>query len=356
MIRRVKLIEKPSNITWPKYWDISKQGMSQSLWSNWAKCPRLFVLKINGYKSYDNKDKFNFGNLIHEVNDNVYTKGTYPSQKEVLGYIDDYCKIELIKDNPISEQVLENDAAKAEATLLPYFRHYKKDFTNKKFYDAEELFKVKYNGILMRGKIDGKYLVKFTKWMMEHKTKGQINEGTLLDYLSMDFQNLYYLLADEIQTGKPAMGTLYNVIRNTSSKPKKHEGLLTYKKRIMATVESDPDHFFKRWEIAYTEQDRKIFAFNLDNIIKDFKEKVGKPVIENRFSCLYPFPCEMLRACSSNSCSDLTKSDDIESVLYPELEETKPIIGVTKNASKKISKKIIKKAVRKKTLLKRIKK
>jgi len=336
-------IIRPSDITWPDNWDIKANGITQSLWSSWMKCNRLFLLQVNGYKSYDNKAKFNFGNLVHEVNDKVYTARKLPTKKEILGHIDDYVKEELASDAPISEQILEDDAAKAEATLIPYFEFYKKDFTKKKFYGTEELFKVEYNGITMRGKIDNKYIAVAKKWLMEHKTAGRIEEGTLIDYLALDFQNLYYNLADELQTGEAAQGTLYNIIRNTSSKPKVNESLLAYKKRIQITVEKDPGHFFKRWEVAYSANDRKIFRQDLDNMIIDFNHKKGKPVIANRFSCRYPFPCPMLRACSQNSCSDLTKTDDIEKSLYSELQPRG-----NKDASKKISKKVSKKIAKRK--------
>ena len=52
-------IIRPSEVEWPADWSPLENGMSQSLWSDWSKCKRLLLLKVNGYKSYDNKEKFN---------------------------------------------------------------------------------------------------------------------------------------------------------------------------------------------------------------------------------------------------------------------------------------------------------
>jgi len=206
----------PDTLTIPDEFDPLSIGMSQSLWSAYLDCKRKFAFYLHGYKNPKKVWNTNFGSMVHEVNDKVYTANKFPTKKQILGHIDDFIASEMKKNTPMSQQALEMEAAKAEATLIPYFNHYEKDFKTKDFFDVEQTFETIYCGFKMRGKIDGKFRVKNgKKWLMEHKTKGQINENVMLTYLPMDFQNLYYLLADSIMTGEPAEGVLYNVIRNT---------------------------------------------------------------------------------------------------------------------------------------------
>jgi hypothetical protein len=320
--KRVKIV-KPSDLPWPDDWDISIIGLSQSLICAWKTCKRKFLFSILGYYQPSKEEKTNFGNICHEVNDRVYSKSKYPTNKEIISAIDSYCEVRVKDGSAVSQQQIEFDAAKAEATLIPYFEYYKKDFEQKRFFGAESKFCNKYNGATLRGKIDLKYMTKKKKkWLKEHKTKGQISEDGLLLYLPLDFQNRFYILNDEIDTGKRAEGVLYNVIRNTKSAPLKNESLRHYKKKIMEQCRKNPEHFYKRWESAYTEDDMYIFGIDLDYLLDEIKFKTNLHVYPNTWMCLNPWRCEFLKACSTDSCSSLCRREGtIEKRLFPELQE-----------------------------------
>ncbi|NJR72708.1 MAG: PD-(D/E)XK nuclease family protein [Scytonema sp. CRU_2_7] len=324
MKRTTGRIIRPDSLDWPSNIDILQIGLSQSLWSALLSCRRRFLFIINGYSNPRKVFSTNFGSMVHEVNDKVYSRNEFPTKTQIVNYIDAFIDAELKKNTLMSEQLLETEAAKAEATLVPYFEYYKKDFHTKNFFDVEKVFSVLHNDLRMRGKIDGKFRISKTeKWLLEHKTKGQINEQTLLEYLPLDFQNLYYLLADELETKTKAKGVLYNVIRNTGIKQKKNQSIKSYSEDIRKSIAENPEHHFKRWEIVYPEKDQDEFKVHVNMMAEELKDRDNMLMYPNRWSCQNPWPCPFLTACSTNSCSSLTKSNDtVENILFPELANT----------------------------------
>lgn len=315
---------KPSNIEWPRDFSLEKIGMSQSMWDKWLSCPRAFILHINGYSQPMKEIKTHFGSVCHEINDKVYSAGERPSIKQINEIIDDYSQTRILAKTALTQYELEFEAAKALAVMIEYFEYYKEDFKTKKFIGVERVFNQVYNGCMQRGKIDGSYRSGGKKWLMEHKTKGRINEYNLLTRLPLDFQNLFYLLNDEIETGELATGVLYNVIRNPSTKLHKNESFKDYYERIKEACRKDPDHYFKRWESPYSETDHDLFREELEQHIQSLKDKTFLPVPSNRFNCEKGYACSFLEACSTDSLDTLTKSDKtLTEYIFPELQDEK---------------------------------
>lgn len=349
-IVRKKKVLKPSNLGWPEDWTPELDGYSQSLLYAWCTCKRQFIFYLHGYYLPAKEVSTNFGSICHEVNDKVYSKGKNPTSKQIISCIDSYCEERIAKGSVVSLQQIEIDAAKAEAVMVPYFEYYKDDFKYKKFFDIEKVFIHRYNGVTVRGKIDGKFRTKKNdKWIKEHKTKGQINEDILLLYLPLDFQNKFYVLNDEIDTGERAKGVLYNVIRNPRSKPLKNENLLAFKKKLMDTCRKNHDHYYKRWESPYSDKDMEIFCFNLDRILSEIRHYINLEVYPNTWACQNPWPCQFLKACSSDSMSSLCKREEsTKERLFPELKEEKnngstKSTGTKRKANRKTAKRISKK-------------
>jgi hypothetical protein len=263
--------------------------------------------------------KTNFGSLVHDVLDKVYTNGSYPASSDVNYLIDAY--IEKHKDELGFDDDIEQIAALAEVSLVNYFKFYEKDFTEKKFYDVEKEFAVPLIGETLRGKIDGKYHTSDgTKWLMEHKTKGQINEDHLLKILNIDFQNMFYLLADYLETKTLARGVLYNVIRKSAIRRTKSETIKQYKTRVSFEMEKDPQHFFKRWEVLYSESQIKEFVFRLGHVLADlhlYYEDINAVHNDiNPFACNNNgFACEFLDLCTGGNTDDFY----IRDLQFPEL-------------------------------------
>jgi len=322
----MKEILTPRNILAEDY-DLNTMGISQSLLGIWNHCQRAFVLRVSGYEGYSKPENFIFGNLVHEVNDKSYTAGVLPGKKKIIQYIDEAVDKQWSDGVILTSQIMEKEAALTQAVMVPYFDFYKSDFTEKNFYDIEKRFDVKYSGARLRGKIDGKFRTKVrkSKWLMEHKTKGQINEDSLITYLPLDLQNRMYLLADWIESGELAKGVLYNVIRKPGNKQLKNESLKDFMEKITEACQSNPTHYYKRWEVPYTEKDIDNCGAELSRMLEDIKFKADISIYPSTSNCLKPFSCQYLRACSENSLQSLKPGRD----LFPELAEE------TDNASKK---------------------
>jgi len=346
---RQKKIIRPSDLPWPDDWDIINIGLSQSLIYQWKTCKRRFLFILNGYRNPAKDISTNFGSICHEVMDKVFSNNTPPGNKGVVNIIDRYCDKKLKDGTGVSLQQMEVDAAKAEATMIPYFEFYKDDFKTKKYFDVESLFQARYSGATIRGKIDAKYRTKNgKKWLKEHKTKGQIDEDGLLKYLPLDFQNQFYLTADRYMTGELAIGVLYNVVRNSRARPLKNETLMAFKKKVMNECRKNPEHFYKRWESTYSEHDLEIFGRDLGFVFDEIKFKNKMHVWPNTWACLNPWRCEFLSACSSDSCKSLVQIEGgIHDKLFPELKEDsdggKKSVSKKKTAERKTAKRVAKK-------------
>lgn len=347
-----KKILRPSTLGWPDDWTMETVGMSQSLWDMWLSCNRSFLFHINGYSPSMREEKVHFGNLCHYVCDKTLLLTSPPTSRRVGKLVDEYTERRIKENTLMTAQQMEMDAAKAHAVMTVYFEQYAKDLTNKKFTGVERGFKERYSGCVQRGKIDADFLSNRKKWLMEHKTKGRINETDILRHLSIDFQNLFYLLNDEIRTGTMAVGTLYDVIRNPQLKLGKNESVKSYYKRILETCRADPDHSFKRWEAPYGPKDHEMFSTELDRHIGDLKHKTGLDVCPNRFNCTSRiWTCDFHEACSTDSMASLTKSTEPQmDYIFPELKEVK--IGGNKNKTETVGQR--KKVTRRKVARRRV--
>ena len=136
--------------------------------------------------------------------------------------------------------------------------------------------------------------------------------------LSFDFQNLIYILADEIQYKESTQGTLYNVVRKPQLKKGKTETLAEFCERVRDDVEKRPEWYFIRWEVPYTKKDKEHFTIELCQKIAAIKLAVAQnSFYKHENSCTGQYTCEYLPACASNSFANLEKSDNV----FPELDK-----------------------------------
>lgn len=307
----MKLPKSSKLITLPKNYDMQKDGITQSMISDFF-CRQHFVYSVNRwYDSSREISSFGFGSLVHEMLDKLYNHNN-TSDKMLEYWIDRHdFRIEYSKE-------IELIKAKACVLLTEYKRYYESDFNEKKFTNIENTFDVNFRGYKLRGKIDGRYKIKSSNWLMEHKTKGRIDEQELLLMLSFDFQNLFYITADEIRTGESIKGVLYNIIRNPGSKLLKGERLHTYQERLRKEVQKNPGHYFLRFEIAYTEEDKRYFKYELANLLWEIDQFLkGKLLIyKNRLLCHGAWRCEFLNACGNGTMAGYSKKRK----LFEELE------------------------------------
>lgn len=234
----------------------------------------------------------------------AYSRQSPPNgSKELHSWIDDYIRKNEAEVGARMETEVQAEIAIAHALLPAYFDYYKKDFVTKRFQRVEKTWRVHFGDYVLTCKIDGEFLSNRKPWLMEHKTKGRIDDEKLQLKLSFDFQNLYYATIYSIETGKESVGTLYNVLRNPKSKPKVGESLPEFTERLQKEIRKNPTHYFKRWEVAYTQADHKRFRNELP-----YKLQIAENILtgkvfpyRNEFACEMYFGCEYLGACASGS-------------------------------------------------------
>jgi hypothetical protein len=311
------------NITFPAEYSLQKTGITQSLLSKYLQCPRAFMLAVNGYTMPGKGRATGFGSLFHEMLDKIYTynaeAGGVPSERRIKSWIERFTS----KNKPMlsgkQTREIERDKAVTLLLLIEYIKRFQKiDFEKKRFFDIEDTFDIRFKRYRLRGKIDGKYLIGGQKkWLMEHKTKGQINIEYLMQHLTFDIQNLFYITADEIQSGVPVHGVLYNIIRNPKKTWRKDQTLSEFVDELRADVQGNPTHYFTRFEIAYTARDKKEFRKELFYKLYDIEQmmKGNRPVLKNETNCYTRFPCEFLGACASRDMSGFDKKE-----LFTELQ------------------------------------
>lgn len=308
---------KVSDLKMPENYSISKTGITQSLIKTWLFCPLAFLYVVNLFRPKKPKSPaLTWGSLVHDVLEKIYNR--HRIGKKITDYmINKWIDAYELEGRSMSES--EFDKAKASVILTEYVRYYPEDFTRRKWLALEPTMKVMYMGFKLMGKIDGKFSVKEKIWHLETKTKSIIDSDTLQLALSFDFQNLMYILMDEKKTGQKIQGVLYNVIRNPGHRQLAGESLKEYCQRLRAEIQKNPEHFFIRFEIAYTEKDKKNFQ---DELMKKLSiinsmTKGELRFFKNENSCVGGrFKCDYLEACSTGVIGNNYRK---EKELFPEL-------------------------------------
>ena len=311
-----------------KNYSLQKDGITQSMITAFLNCRMKFLLVANRWTSDSKQKTTSFGSMFHDMLDKTYTlwieDNRIVSSEELSLWLDEYIEEAAVKSyDKVSRADLETQATLCQVIIEEYLIFYEEDFEEKRFAWAERTFDfVDEYGIRRRGKIDGKYYSNKNgkPWLMEHKTKSRITEDTLMLKLSFDFQNLFYIEAEEHDTGEKIQGMLYNVIRNPGHKRKGGESLYQYGERIREDIKKRPEHFFKRYEVPYTNKDKLRFKIELGHLLKEIKNLVsGKSFpYKNQSSCITSWSCSFLQACSSGTLNSYKQKE----TLFTELQES----------------------------------
>lgn len=290
-------------------------GFSQSLVKMALQCDRQLMFNLNRWDKPGKEENFLFGNLCHELMDMVYSDFAEPPDEEQLeelydSYIDRLDEAEEL--NWCKDKKREYYKAITLTVMGRYFEYYKDDFKFK-FEEVEGQFDVKWNGFRLIGKRDGLFRKGGRRLLFEHKTKSTIYEATIMQMLEFDFQNLYYIISNELDTGSPVDGVLYNVIRKPQSKQGKNETLKEFAERLGQVIDKDPEHYFKRYEVEYSKEQKEEFQFELFEKLTRIKDLIeGKrPPLKNEGFCFAGYPCDYLKACSQGHMEGFTQRKHI---------------------------------------------
>lgn len=317
---RKKKIMKVCDIKLPTDYDLKKEGTSQSLLSAFPSCRQRYLFLVNRWKPIDSGNVFEFGNIHHEMLDKAYSAGRPPSKGILKRRLNKYQSIREPEFSAMSLEHFERQIALSEMILPIYFEYYQDDFLKVTFVECEEVFELNFVGYIIRGKKDARFIYNKKKkiiWLMEHKTKGRVEADILEGVLNFDFQNLFYLLADDLEYGDDTSNVLYNIIRNPGHKQKKGESFLAYIERIKQDILERPEHFFIRYECPYDIATKNEFKIDLYNTLCEVEKFLNGdlPCYKNRNACKMPYKCQYLNACSSGNMTGYIQQD----TWFPEL-------------------------------------
>jgi hypothetical protein len=304
----------PSTIGIPAGYSIKEVGTSQTLLLAWSTCRKRWVYMLNKLRNPIKEESTNFGSMTHDVLDKLYTAGSKATSEMILPTIEKYVSDNKDKLALVDQQKLERDIAMCQTVTEVYFDNYKDDFFSKKFTEVEKEISVTIAGFKIHCKIDGRFFDKNKKrWQMEHKTKSRISEESMMKKLSFDTQNLFYILASEEYYKEKVFGVLYNIIRTPQLKVRKDDTLKMFCDRLRDDVNERKDFYFMRYEIPYTEDDKRRALDRFCKVMTEMQNCCeGKQTIfENTSACDSPFACEFLDACTTDTFAGYTTRDKV---------------------------------------------
>lgn len=283
-------------------------GVTQSILTAWDACPVRAKMMLEGWMSPAPNEALFFGSMFHTLLEDHYT---ICGPDEVID-LEQFFKSYKKKSSGIKGEILEKSFAMAEALYEPYCDFWDEDDNNKEWEALEPVFDISIPGygtkaedgsLRLRGRIDGIFKVKNKLWLLETKTKSQIQEASLMEQLNLDFQNLFYIHAAEKIFKKPISGVLYNVIRKPQLRQRAQEELWDFANRMKQDVESRPEFYFIRYEVSYPRRAIEEFNDELTSMLLDFIEWINYWTVtrKRRVSCTGKWNCEFLTACAQNS-------------------------------------------------------
>lgn len=324
------------------HWDLWRDGVTQSLITNFLWCPMKFKWRhLEGLAPAKTSGSLDFGSIAHELFDRIYgackhVQGeglTFKFEPDLLRlhiaslYERDRKKLQEMEISGTQEQELEKTYGMVEALLRVYFDRFQNDFEDYTFLDLERVFDVPYTypdgaKVRLRGKFDGVLRVGGKLRLFEHKTKGRIDEGMLVDKMAFDLQVMMYLYCMEHIYGEVPEGVIYNVLKRPELKQRTErnpETLREFLDRIEGDIRTRPDFYFVRFNADILPVERKEWLREFHQImlrIREWNDNRSFYRVSSRCDT-GGLKCECIPICSRDDRTNFSKRESV----FPELEE-----------------------------------
>lgn len=281
-------------------------GVTQSMLGSYLVCKERFRIQyIEGLQQAPRfRHYIEYGQMWHKCEEALAANDN-PSFPPIGLALQAYCK-KLMKKYPTQGPEINKwyNVCKVQFPLYVAYWRKQSDVKNRTPLMQEVAFDVPYTlpsgrVVRLRGKWDSVDLIGRGKsrsiYLMENKTKGDVDEVKIKTQLHFDLQTMLYLIAlitlrekettpTEHFQGAPIKGVRYNVIRRPLSggkgsirqhKPTKKnpagESTQEYYARLgQEVIAKEPETYFMRWKAEITAQD-----------IDRFKRECLDPVLEN---------------------------------------------------------------------------
>jgi hypothetical protein len=274
-----------------------------------------------------------FGSVVHAAFEHTYRavqSGALTAPPDADRVSATLQEIEAVwrRENPFPSAETMDDFSltmmMAEAILPAYFKYWKvDDFQNFEWLSLEHEFKIptivtlppaqvmtaagpkwqeRQVSTFLRGKMDGLYKHKHKQGtrLLETKTKGRIDPGTLEDILTYQLQPNIYMHAAHKLYGVYPVATLLNVVRRPQIYRRKAETTAEFAARLVEDIKGRPDFYFIRMELNVDEQDFNRFEAEFEDLLLDFVLwRIGEgPHYKNDNHCENKYgTCSMLPIC-----------------------------------------------------------
>ncbi len=285
-LRKMKLSNKKKL---DALWDMERDGVTYSSMSKFLNCRERFRLsQVEGWSSNNVSVPLEFGNLFH-----LYAEAQIHrfSEKEMIRIGMKYADKRL---SGVADADTIADMQRLVAVSFVTFDEYTKywDRTPSMHHSGVNHFESGFDWVAKedqfderhqvpvllssrevrcRGKIDGVFrLNKKTPnlWVMENKTKGDIDVDGIKGGLTKDLQTGFYMLNVWKKYNRLPDGVLYNVIRRTGLRPRVSESASQFADRVRDDIQNRPEWYFMRWKVEITKQD-----------LVDFQNKMLNPIL-----------------------------------------------------------------------------
>lgn len=253
--------------------DLEKDGVTYSFLNEFMLCREQARLSyVEGYTRDGVTEALEFGSLFHKGMEVVASgKSVKSALAAITKEAADITKQRRLKQRD-ANTILEL-ATKAKI-IFPWYHEYWKQKKGHEFRGKmvaqEESFRLEHRIdyhrlddkggklsriVVLRGRFDAVLRLNGQLWLMENKTKSQIDEEGLTASLKQDLQTMLYCHAIKMKWGEAPVGVLYNVIRRPQLRQKQSETLQEFYQRLEDEVRGDPDRFFMRWEVNFGPKD-----------------------------------------------------------------------------------------------------
>lgn len=258
-------------------WDLYRDGLTQGAINKFLTCREQFYLSVVlGWVSKQTSEPLEFGSAFHDILAKFHQKSgqvvaygpSFTAEEEATALTDLCDKAEhKARKGRFTAQQLE-DIALRYATLEVVLKHYLKFWAdedlNRVWVKREETFHYdclygphpEFNDLTipLRGRWDGVFR-KNGLWLLETKTKGQIDEDGIQASLPFDVQTMLYNYVLWKTTGEYPAGVIYDVVRRPGLRRGASESFLNFVARIDKDIADRPDHYFKRWKVGLSKKD-----------------------------------------------------------------------------------------------------
>jgi hypothetical protein len=271
-----------------------RDGVTQGLLGDWTTCRKKCLYRLLGWRSPETSAAMDYGSLFHFALNLLYKEGVTNWKDVERRWLDG-------KMGECDLAVQERNLASGSATFPVYQNFWRAEDARRKWLEVEEVFEYDFQGVVLRGRVDGVF--KDSKsgdfYLLETKTKSDVRDDAIANSVAFDFQSLFYITA--LREKYPGLNkVIYNVIRSPSYKADDPGEL---HRKVKEDLEKQPERWFYRYHGEYSEARLKDFRLQLEAKLYEFSRWCSGfiPTYRNESACVGRGTCTFLQACASGT-------------------------------------------------------